>query len=216
MNKLIFCSRIAKWGEVVQAVDRKTEILDAFMRLVSRFGVDKTTMQDIAKEVGISVGVIYKDFKNKEELIEAYFNSKTRQFVSRCQKLSEKDLPPDELLHFFIKEMFGNIFKMTLEDLGFWQFCQDIETIKVLHKNYAKYKDLQQELLNIIARIMEQGVQGGFFAIEDIPTTAQLFLKAFDSYWKEIFILKDWKHTLQGVDLMYGFVIKAIQTKPVG
>lgn len=202
--------------KLVQETERKTQIREAFKRLVSRFGVEKTTMQDIAKEVGISVGVIYKDFKNKEELIEDYFSSKTQEFMSRCQKLSERDLPPDQLLQYFIKEMFGIVFKMATEDLGFWQFCQDAETIKVLHQNYSKHTELQQGLRSIISRIMERGVRNGSFEIDDIPTTAHLFLTAFDFCWKELFILKDWKHTSQSVNLMYGFLIKAIQKKPVG
>jgi AcrR family transcriptional regulator len=196
----------------VQA-DRKTEILGAFTRLVSRFGVDKTTMQDIAKEVGISVGVIYKDFTNKEDLITAYFNSKEQQFGALCQKLCEKELPPEQLLHYFIVGIFKNATKLAVEDRGFWQMCQDIETIKLLHKNCKQPHEIGRRLLTMVETIINHGVAAGVFVIsgDDAGTTAQLFLKAFESYWKEIFLGVDPKQTLQDIDLMYNFVIRAIQ-----
>jgi AcrR family transcriptional regulator len=191
--------------------DRKTEILEAFTRLVSRFGVDKTTMQDIAKEVGISVGVIYKDFTNKEDLITAYFNSKERQFGALCQKLYEKELPPEQLLHHFIVGIFKNATKLAVEDRGFWQMCQDLETIKILHKNYRGPYEIERQLLKLIEMIMTRGVKSGVFVIGDVPVTAKLFLKSFESYWKEIFLGIETKQTLQGVNLMYDFVVRAIQ-----
>jgi AcrR family transcriptional regulator len=191
--------------------DRKAEILGAFTRLVSRFGVDKTTMQDIAKEVGISVGVIYKDFTNKEELIEAYFKSKEQQFGRLCQRLCEKELPPEQLLHYFVVGLFKNMAKMVMEDRGFWQLCQDFETIKILHKNYRGPYEIERQLLKLIETIMTRGVRSGVFVIGDVPVTAKLFLKSFESYWKEIFLGIETKQTLQGVNLMYDFVVRAIQ-----
>jgi AcrR family transcriptional regulator len=192
--------------------DRKTEILEAFTRLVSRFGVDKTTMQDIAKEVGISVGVIYKDFTNKEELIKAYFDHKGQQFGKLCQKIAEKELPPEQLLHYFIMGIFKNVTNLAVEDRGFWQMCRDIETLKILHKGCKRQNEIERRLLAMIEMIISRGVAAGSFVlVEDLQTTARLFLRAFESFWKELFLGIDPKHTLQDIDLMYDFVIRAIK-----
>lgn len=45
-------------------------IFDAAERLIIRFGYDKMTVADVAKEAGISKGAIYLHFKSKDELIE--------------------------------------------------------------------------------------------------------------------------------------------------
>ena len=47
------------------ASKRKTAILQAFQNRVSRVGFDKTTMADVARDAGVSVGAIYKDFASK-------------------------------------------------------------------------------------------------------------------------------------------------------
>lgn len=41
------------------STDRREVILNAFIEIGRRKGLDNTTMKDIAKEVGISVGTIY-------------------------------------------------------------------------------------------------------------------------------------------------------------
>ncbi|AVX03264.1 putative HTH-type transcriptional regulator YhgD [Maritalea myrionectae] len=50
--------------------EREKLIFDATERLLGKFGYDKTTVADIAKEAGISKGAIYLHFKSKDELIE--------------------------------------------------------------------------------------------------------------------------------------------------
>ncbi len=48
---------------------RRENILDAAERCFARAGFHRTTMQDICKEAGVSLGAIYVYFKSKEDLI---------------------------------------------------------------------------------------------------------------------------------------------------
>lgn len=50
---------------------REQRILDTAANLFIRFGYDKTTVTDIAHEVGVSKGVIYLHFDSKASLFEA-------------------------------------------------------------------------------------------------------------------------------------------------
>ncbi len=50
---------------------RRAQILDASTRLFRRSGFHATTVDQIAAEADISVGLIYKIFSNKDEIIEA-------------------------------------------------------------------------------------------------------------------------------------------------
>ncbi len=58
--------RIVKDPEV-----RKKEILTGALRVFSRKGYDKTTITDIAKELGISQGLCYRYYSSKEEIYDA-------------------------------------------------------------------------------------------------------------------------------------------------
>ena len=50
---------------------REARILGAANSLITHYGYDKTTMDDIAGEAGVSKGAIYLHFKSKEALFEA-------------------------------------------------------------------------------------------------------------------------------------------------
>lgn len=60
--------------EVAQAVRvsaRTTQIVRAAARLMARSGADLVSMQAVADEAGVSVGLIYKYFGNKQDLVLA-------------------------------------------------------------------------------------------------------------------------------------------------
>ena len=52
-------------------LDRRQQILEAAMIRFAKCGFHQTSMHDISAEAGISVGLIYRYFKNKEEVIAA-------------------------------------------------------------------------------------------------------------------------------------------------
>lgn len=53
------------------SLDRPTQILDAAIVCFARRGFHLTSMHDISAEAGISVGLIYRYFQNKEAVISA-------------------------------------------------------------------------------------------------------------------------------------------------
>lgn len=61
------------WAD--QPVDRRSQILDAALNVFPLKGYTGTTLQDIAKEVGISGPAIYQYFNNKEDLFLALSDS---------------------------------------------------------------------------------------------------------------------------------------------
>lgn len=50
--------------------DRESRILDAANELITHYGYDKTTVDDIARQAGVSKGAVYLHFKSKEALFE--------------------------------------------------------------------------------------------------------------------------------------------------
>lgn len=51
--------------------ERKQEILDTAIRVFARKGYEKTSISDIAKEIGISQGLCYRYFTSKEAMYDA-------------------------------------------------------------------------------------------------------------------------------------------------
>jgi AcrR family transcriptional regulator len=57
--------------QVDSSLDRRVQILDAAMVCFAKHGFHQASMHDISAEAGISVGLIYRYFENKEAVISA-------------------------------------------------------------------------------------------------------------------------------------------------
>ncbi len=56
-------------GRDKKRIFRKDQLLDVATHLFSRYGLEGTTTKDIAREAGVSSGLLYHYYKSKEELL---------------------------------------------------------------------------------------------------------------------------------------------------
>ena len=77
---------------------RKEEILSGALRVFAKKGYDKTTISDIAKELGISQGLCYRYYASKEAIYDAALDkysdiivsANLKRFDSKKKTLKEK------------------------------------------------------------------------------------------------------------------------------
>lgn len=74
-----------------KAEQRKVHILQAAARLISRYGFDKTTMDDIAHAAGVSKGALYLVWPSKDDLLDALINFELQQLLLDFQSRLQAD-----------------------------------------------------------------------------------------------------------------------------
>jgi AcrR family transcriptional regulator len=79
---------------------RRQQVLDAAYTCFAQNGFYETTMQDIAREAGVSYGVVYHYFQSKEDVIEASWKASHEAREVRFRKAMEKTTIPDVLAEF--------------------------------------------------------------------------------------------------------------------
>ncbi len=62
--------------------DRKGQIIQAAMEIISEEGVQKLTMMQISKRVGVTDAALYKHFRNKKEIILAMIDEVGRALTT--------------------------------------------------------------------------------------------------------------------------------------
>ena len=80
-------SRTPRWQR--RPAERSEEISAAALRVFAQRGLHQTTLDDVAKEAGVSKGTIYLYFKNKEDL----FIAAAQQVVPTLDELVSKRSP---------------------------------------------------------------------------------------------------------------------------
>jgi len=158
--------------------ERKAQIYQAALTCFGRKGYHLTTMDDIVAESGLSKGALYWYFKGKKELFLSLFQEVMEQVgrvweeISFDEKASarEKLLASMELFRTELEDMVP-FFGVMVEAWTLTRHDEDVEDI--LRELYVPYID-------IMTRIVEEGVASGEFCVESVQATALVVITLFD------------------------------------
>jgi AcrR family transcriptional regulator len=148
-------------------MDKKEEILKAFLELIIKNGFHATPMSLVANTSRISIGTIYHYFKSKEDLINELYSTLKEKFGSNLKLKDNIDLNPKD--RFFLN--CRNIFLYYIENPSDFLFFEQYDNSPFISKktkeeNFKHYKFLWD--------FLEQGIQSGF--LRKMPVTLTLSL----------------------------------------
>lgn len=85
--------------------DRREQIIDAAMRVFAQKGFMKSTNKDVAREAGITPGLIYYYFESKEALLKAVLEERSPIQVVATITPEMLEQPPDIFMPMLIKRV---------------------------------------------------------------------------------------------------------------
>lgn len=72
---------------------RRQQLIDATMKCIARRGMGSTTLGDVAKEAGLSQGIVNLHFESKENLLNETLRSLADDYLSQFDKTLERSGP---------------------------------------------------------------------------------------------------------------------------
>ncbi len=124
---------------------RREQILDAAMICFARQGYRATSMEDIVRESGLSVGEIYTYFASKEELFLALADQRKEETLAHLRELFRRPGPMAEkmarAIDFFFDQLAEHLSPLARVSFEFWsespkserlhaRQCERLETIR--------------------------------------------------------------------------------------
>ena len=98
--KYILAGQRGSMGRKKKLENQAEAIIDASMKLFGKYGYAKTTVDDIAKEVGIGKATLYSDFTGKEDILLAVIDRLHGQMLEAMQATIAKTKGPAlDMLH---------------------------------------------------------------------------------------------------------------------
>lgn len=145
---------------MVNVENKKQAILDATLRLIYKNGFHGTSMSMVSKEAGVSAGIIYHYFKNKDELIQELYRNIHRQFAKITIEQIDNSKPLVLQLRNVCEATFRYSFKNPLNINFLQQF--------MMSPYYAMEIELEvREELNIVEELLERGIKE--MVLKDFP-----------------------------------------------
>src|SRR3982750_1566386 len=74
-------------GPTVQGTAARDRLYATAMRLIAQRGYEATTLRDIAKEAGVSVGLLYRYFPSKQAVVIALYEELSRDYARRAANM---------------------------------------------------------------------------------------------------------------------------------
>lgn len=149
-------------------LDTKHKIIETASEQFMRFGVRSVTMDDIARQTGVSKKTIYQEFADKNQLVYETFRAALLQDTQMVEDLPRvKDGVIEHLIGLFnyMKSRFGEVNPFVLNEIEryypqCWQLFEDFK---------------QEHILEKIIEVMEIGKEEGYFRSEiNTQITAKL------------------------------------------
>jgi AcrR family transcriptional regulator len=74
-------------GETPQGAAAKARLYSVAMKLISKRGYEATTLRDIAKDAGVSVGLLYRYFPNKQAVVIALYDELSADYARQAEAM---------------------------------------------------------------------------------------------------------------------------------
>ncbi|MBE9167240.1 TetR/AcrR family transcriptional regulator [Pleurocapsales cyanobacterium LEGE 06147] len=150
---------------------KREAILNAAKRRLNQYEVRKTTMQEIAEDVGIAVGTLYLYFKNKNEILIATAEAYTRQHIADTEKILRSQMPATEKLKAYLVNRFRAVRENRLSGSHAAELARAAIRLKPeLQKGQGK------AVKNNILNILQEGIQAQLFQIDNLEQDLEVFL----------------------------------------
>ena len=151
--------------------DKVQMILEASQKRFGLFGIEKTSMREIADDLKLSKASLYYYFPDKESLYKAVVEKEQAEFISNISVKISSITDPELLLLEYAGTRLS--YFRTLLNLSRLRFESYSGLKPGFRESIRVFKESEKD---IISKIFEKGISGGIFFIEDTDQTASLFL----------------------------------------
>ena len=154
-------------------MDKKEDILRAASFAFQKFGLGKTTLEDISAECGIKTSALYYYFKNKDEILNMMFDMDLQKIQNNIRNaVDSKETPKEKLIAYMIeilnsmKEQRKYFYMIRKYDLPF-----KYKNMAQVHKK--KFDEFKTELL---ANIISYGIMKKKFKVNSVESLVQIVI----------------------------------------
>ncbi|MEN6358528.1 MAG: TetR/AcrR family transcriptional regulator [Smithella sp.] len=152
---------------------RRAQLTRAAYKVVGEKGYSDFTIKDIAREAGLSTGLVHYYFKNKEDLLFKLLKGMNDNLKRDLNKaLTVLDDPREKLLA-FCNEAFDLVHKEKAYFSVLVDFLAQINRNRRIHQAIVK---LFQSYRDEIVAILKEGVAKGVFTVVDVQLTSVIIV----------------------------------------
>ena len=156
-------------------------ILDTAKKMFGRYGLRKTSIDEVARMARVAKGTIYNYFGSKDQVYLEVLRREADEIMEKVSSSVAREVLPNDKLYAFARAKFKymrhaiNILNLDRE--GIEKLLPSAETIR---------NDFFEREVNLIQSILKEGIEKDIFHINDVIITARAIahsLRGFELNW---------------------------------
>jgi len=161
---------------------RRSQILDAAIGLFVRRGYHPTTVKDIARAAGLSIGTVYLYFPSKDSILEFGCERVLADFSALARDEGWRSKDPAEALASAFREFVGLVDQTSDLHLIIYR-----ESSALDRKARRRITDFELGFRQLFSELLERGIAAGRFTAHDTVLRAQTIV-----FLAHMWALKRW------------------------
>lgn len=154
----------------------KQKIGLAAMQCFQKYGLEKTTLDDIAKVVGLNKASLYYYYKNKEDIFVETAIAEGEKYISTLQEKTKKKKGIENKVWYYLNDRF--LYYINVMDFG---KVSPNTLNNVLPRFFVLYDDFRKKEQIFLSEIIKQGMEEGVVEKGDANKIASLLMDISDA-----------------------------------
>lgn len=176
---------------------RQQEIIRGARAVIFSKGIEKLTTREIAKELKVTNGALYRHFKSKNEIIDLLIDDIEETLLTTIQEAADRNLDP---LHKLESIFYSHLsYAEQMKGTSFTVINQ-VSGLKDKHLK-RKMLGVVNKYLKTIKAIVAQGIKSGVFREEIDPASASIVLFGTIQSMVTLWCLSGYKLSLRKAQL---------------
>lgn len=148
---------------------KKQTILDVAQKIFSRFGLNKTTMDEIAKATRIGKATLYHYFSSKEQIFSEVIDKESQILISKLKEAVENANSPQEKIRAYIitrvnyLNTLANTYSALTDD-----YLEHYTSVIKFRKEFSKHE------IQTLESVLRSGVDQKVFSVMKIYDVAKV------------------------------------------
>ena len=188
--------------------EKKDRIIEIAQKIFARFGIKKSTMDEIAKMSRMGKATLYYYFKSKEDIFAEVIKKESRVLKQKMiEEILKADTPQAQIKAYVhtrmkrLKELSNYYTTLTDEYMEHYSFVER-ERIE-----FTEYE------INTLTSILNNGIEKGVFDLEDVQLTAKMITIALKGLEYPLLVEERSENIEPKIDAMLNILFKGLEKR---
>ncbi|MBT9289074.1 TetR/AcrR family transcriptional regulator [Prosthecodimorpha staleyi] len=187
--------------------DTRTRILEEAERLFRHYGYTKTTVADIARELGMSPANVYRFFPSKAAINEAIADRMLSARVAHCRTIARGAGTPTERVRALLLANHHQTVEVFLDEKKVHEMVS-----VAIHEQWQVVRRFIQETTAVFAEVIAEGMATGEFAPGDPVRVARRTHQCFVTHIHPELVVQCLQDSDRaGPEEMADFILRALR-----